>query len=194
MINRLFGTVTYKQNQTLHLLSNGIEWEILTTTTSLAELSPIDEEAGVYTFLYHREDQMAMYGFASEEERRLFLELIKVSGIGPKQACRILSNISNRMLLEALNSEDVDTLTKLPGLGKKTAQKIILALRGKLSSELKEDNQYADIIEALGNMGFDRGEAKRVVAGIAAKPEFAALKDAEAEQFLMKEAIIGLSK
>ncbi len=194
MFNRLYGTLTHKEEQKLFLLTNNIEWEILTTATSLAKLPSPEEATEVFTYMYHREDQIALYGFASEGERSLFLELIKITGIGPKQACKILSGISETLFLKAVDDEDVAILTNLPGLGKKTAQKIILSLRGKLTSGESKTEAFSEIIESLYNMGFEKAEIKRVVRELSVRDDIRGLTKNEQEQKLMKEAIVELSK
>lgn len=194
MFNRIIGEISYKADQRVRILQGGLEWEIITSATSLSQLPPIGQTGEIFTFVYHREDQLGIYGFASESERTLFLELIKISGIGPRQACKILSGISDTMFIRALDNEDITALTQLPGLGTKTAQKIILNLRGKLSTETGEGEEYAEIIDALSNMGFDRGESKKTVLRLAGRAEMAALENDAFEQRLMKDAIVELSK
>jgi len=167
----------------------------------------------LYTWLYHREDQMRLFGFASTASRDLFLDLMKVEGIGPKQAVKILSSIPARELESALEGEDLARLEAAPGIGKKTAQKMILALRGKLThAESAPDRKgaerksaYEDIVVALTGMGFDRKQAVEAVESIAA--ELGAEKPAtgkvsagktgpagkEMEQEIFRRAIVALS-
>ena len=194
MFNRLYGTISYKEEQLLLLRQNGIEWEIHTTSTSISQFPPAESETSVYTYVYHKEDQLTLYGFAAESERSLFLELIKISGIGPRQACKMLSGISDTQFIQALDNEDINVLTRLPGLGKKTAQKIILSLRGKLTTGEREQEAFADIVDALYNMGFDKGEAKRIVRDIAKRHDQGELSKEELEQKIMKDAIVELSQ
>lgn len=194
MINKLFGIIVRKEEQKVYLRSGSIEWEILTTGTSSAKFPREKEEASVYTYVYHREDQLSIYGFATSDERSLFLELIKISGIGPRQACKILSGISDSLFIKALDEEDIGVLTNLPGLGKKTAQKIILSLRGKLSASEDSSEPFGDIVESLYTMGFDRIEVKRVVRELTAGHTAEEYERNDFEQKLMKEAIVELSK
>ena len=148
---------------------------------------------------------MTLFGFSDEDERRLFLELIKVSGIGPKQAMKILSGVRVKDFIYALDQSDVNFLSKIPGLGAKTSQKIILALRDTLvftQEAAKPQNvatgnskKYQDIIDALVEMGYDK---KRVLETIAKL-----LKDNEqyvdshnqsaVEEWLFRSAVVGLS-
>ena len=133
MFNSLRGIITDKQKESVCLLYGGLEWEISVPATDIAELPPVGEESRVFTWLYHREDQMKLYGFSGEKRRATFLELIKVEGVGPKGALKIMGGIGQEELEKALEAEDLSRLEAVPGLGKKTAQKMILALKGKLA-------------------------------------------------------------
>lgn len=196
MFNSIRGIVTEKSGETLCILTGGVEWEISLPATDLAKMPVLGEEGRVFTWLYHREDLMKLYGFADEKRRNTFLELLKVEGIGPKGAIRILGGIGQEDLERALEAEDLGRLEAVPGLGKKTAQKMILALKGKLTWETKAGQQaaspYGELVEALAGMGYDR----RAAADALAKAE-AALKPgtnpAEKEALLFKQAIVELS-
>ncbi|MFW5737903.1 MAG: Holliday junction branch migration protein RuvA, partial [Spirochaetota bacterium] len=133
MFNSLSGTITGRGPNALFLTTAGVEWELEVSGFTLRTLASndADDRVRVYTYLYHREDQMRLFGFASPDERRVFLELTRVSGIGPRAAVKMLSATSPSELIRMLEAEDVDGLVRLPGLGRKTAQKMILALRGK---------------------------------------------------------------
>ncbi|MDR2178423.1 MAG: Holliday junction branch migration protein RuvA [Treponema sp.] len=194
MFNSIQGRVTGKHADGLRLCTGGIEWDLAVPLLDQVELPPAGEEGRVFTWLYHREDQMKLYGFSSEKRRATFLELLKVEGIGPKGALRIMGGIGQEELEAALEAGDLDRLERVPGLGKKTAQKMLLALKGKLA-RLDEDAQggpYGDLAEALANMGYD----KRAAAEALAKAS-AGLKDvaggAERETQLLKRAIVLLS-
>ncbi|MDR3123417.1 MAG: Holliday junction branch migration protein RuvA, partial [Treponema sp.] len=134
MFNSITGTVTGKIDDNLRLRTGGIEWEITVPLTDLGQIPSPGEEAQVFTWLSHREDQMKLFGFADENRRSTFLELLKVEGIGPRQAVKIMGGIGQEDLQRALDAEDVVRLEAVPGLGKKTAQKMILTLKGKLAS------------------------------------------------------------
>ena len=125
MFNSVTGVISYKDNDKVHLLNFGIEWEIHSTQKSIALLPEPGKEAKIFTFLYHREDQLKLYGFSDTVERGLFLDLIKVESIGPRLALRILSGISTENMILAIETEDFESLSNIPGLGQKTAQKII---------------------------------------------------------------------
>ena len=134
---------------------------------------------------------MTMFGFGTIEERSVFLDLLKVSGIGPRQALRILSGMSVDDFVKNMDAEDVDSLSRIPGLGKKTAQKILLTLRGKLSlSKTSVETEHDEITEALVEMGFDRAQAHSAVNEVRSDPG----GDGELEEGeLLRRAIVRLS-
>ena len=195
MYNSLFGVYNGRSNTALYLLNNGIEWSISASENTIRNASVIQEEQRVFTFLYHREDTMNLYGFSTERERKVFLELIKVSGIGPKQALKMLSGIAVEELVNALDDGNTDRLSLLPGIGKKTAAKIVLALRGKLKLESDTDNdeKFSELIEALTGMGFDRKLAKKALSEISGREEYLSMDRAVLEKVLFREAIVFLS-
>jgi Holliday junction DNA helicase RuvA len=159
MFNSLSGIITYKRGSDIRLQTGGIEWEMSVPSTDLAELPGENEEGRVWTWMLHREDQMKLFGFASEARRETFLELLKVEGIGAKGAIKIMGGITQDDLERALETDDLARLEAVPGLGKKTAQKMLLAMKGKLvRHDDKADavSPYADIAIALADMGYDR--------------------------------------
>ncbi|MDR2258844.1 MAG: Holliday junction branch migration protein RuvA [Treponema sp.] len=196
MFNSLRGTITGKSGDTLYLGTGGVEWEISLPQTDLAALPESGEEARIFTWLYHREDQMRLFGFADERRRDTFLELLKVEGIGPRAAVKILGGIGQEDLERALEAGDLARLEAVPGLGKKTAQKMILALKGKIaqvSPVSAAASPYGELVEALAEMGYD----KRAAAEALSKAEAAlppGLNGAEKEQILFREAIVQLSQ
>ena len=194
MFNSLYGTITHKDQNKIYLEINGIEWRVFMPYMSITKLPAAGEQARVYTHLQHSQDAMQLFGFSSPRERVIFLDLLKVGGIGPKQAVKILSGVETDNFIRQLDEGDLDALTKLPGLGKKTAQKIILTLRGKLSLEDKteETGPDSDIVNALVEMGFDRKSAEAAVrkASEAATP---GMNEQEKEKMIFRQAIILLS-
>jgi Holliday junction DNA helicase RuvA len=144
--------------------------------------------------LYHREDQLKLYGFATAAERDVFLDLMKVEGIGPRQAQKILSGIEVHRLVEALEREDLGLLGSITGIGPKTAQKMLLKLRGKLSilqptgAGLEED-----LAGALIGMGFERRAARTAVAAAMRALRDSALPREELERELFRRSIALLS-
>jgi Holliday junction DNA helicase RuvA len=193
MFNSIRGTITEKNSDTLFILSGGIEWDIAVPATDLARLPPAGEEGRVFTWLYHREDQMKIFGFSDARRRNTFLELLKVEGIGPRGALKILGGIGQEELEKALENEDIGRLEAVPGLGKKTAQKMILALKGRLVHPAAAvQTPYGELAEALAGMGYDRKSAAEALGRADAALE-RGLSGAEREQRLFKQAILYLS-
>ena len=193
MFNSIRGKITEKLGENVYILSGGIEWDISAPASDIARLPPAGEEGRIFTWLYHREDQVKLYGFAGEQRRATFLELLKVEGIGPKGALKILGGIGQEELESALESEDLARLEAVPGLGKKTAQKMILALKGKLvKARAVPESHYSDLVEALAGMGYDRRAAAEAL-GRAEKGLSPGITEAEKEKLLFKEAIVYLS-
>ncbi|MDR0451817.1 MAG: Holliday junction branch migration protein RuvA [Treponema sp.] len=195
MFNSIRGTVTEKLPETLRILTGGVEWDITVPGTDLNRFPPAGEEGRAFLWLYHREDQMKLYGFADESGRRIFLELLKVEGIGPRGALKIMGGISQEELEKALENEDLGRLEAVPGLGKKTAQKMILALKGKLAVSRAASpaaSAYDELAEALAGMGYDRRAAVSALARAEEGLE-PGLDPAEKEQRLFRQAIVYLS-
>jgi Holliday junction DNA helicase RuvA len=195
MIQSLRGRVSGQKGNTLYLDQGPMEWAVEVSLRSLEELASADGTVKVYTYLHHREDQMRMYGFSREEERDLFLELIRVSGIGPKQALRILSGIPVEQLVAVIDNEEADRLSQVPGVGKKTAAKIILALRGKLmtAEQEKSDGRYPELVSALNEMGFEAKKAKQALIEVAGEIDADGMGESEFEHELFRRAIVYLS-
>ena len=195
MFNSLRGTVTAKSGELLCLATGGVEWEIAVPATDMAALPRPGGEARVFTWLYHKEDQMRLFGFAAERRRQTFLELIKVEGIGPRGALKIMGGIGQEEMERALEAGDLSRLEAVPGLGKKTAQKMILALKGRLAAGSAGDRAqgpYGDLVKALEEMGYDRKAAAEALslAEAALPPE---LEGVDREKELFREAIVRLS-
>ena len=173
MFNSISGTITGKFPQKLFLENNGIEWDIIVPDTSLDDLPNLGEKARVYTWMQHTDSTMNLFGFASTKDRDLFFDLNKVEGVGPKSAIKIMSNIQRDQLVNSLESGDLAALEKIPGLGKKTAQKMLLTLKGKLTLEedipgvkvlVNRGGEYADVVSALANMGYDKRDVESCIS------------------------------
>lgn len=195
MFNSLFGRVSEKQAEGICLDCGTIEWYILMPQKDMEELV-LNEDARIYVYLQHQEALMQLFGFVNARSRLLFLDLLKVNGIGPKQAVKILSNVAPAALVEILETGNVDALCKVPGVGKVKAQKIMLALKGKLTSEkdfsgAADNFEYADILTALTEMGFDRRLAKTCIEKQVSADKAAGRAINEAE--ILRAAIIALS-
>ncbi|GMO59215.1 MAG: Holliday junction branch migration protein RuvA [Termitinemataceae bacterium] len=165
MFNSLSGTLSGSGKDYIYLQCGGIEWDIGMSIRDVEALKkiPKNEECRVWIYLSHKENEMKLFGFCSAERRNIFLSLQKVDGIGPKAAVKILGGISQEELEKALETGDVDRLTAIPGLGKKTAQKMVLALKGKLVSGSTEAGgeatPYGELVNALCEMGYERKRA-----------------------------------
>jgi len=195
MFNSLTGTITGKLLDAVRIETGGVEWELTVPATDAEKLPPPGEKARVFTWLLHREDLMRLFGFYDEKRRNTFLELLKVEGIGPGKAAQIMGRIAQEDLERALEAEDLDRLEAVPGLGRKTAQKMILALKGKIAHIRREGAvpaPYGELAEALAEMGYDRKAAAEAVAK-AEKDLPQGLAGPEKEKFLFKQAIVYLS-
>ena len=131
MVNSIRGILTFKAPGLAGMETGGVEWALEVSATSLSRLPALGAEVRLYTHLHHVQDSMRLYGFADIDERRLFLALLSVSGVGPALARKILSGTTPERFIAALETEDIESLGAIPGLGKKTAQKIVLQLRGE---------------------------------------------------------------
>jgi Holliday junction DNA helicase RuvA len=193
MFNSIHGIVSGKDGEAVFILSGDIEWEIAMPVNDMQTLR-LNGECRVFTWLYHRDDQMKLFGFCNQSRRNTFLELIKVEGIGPKGAIKIMGGISQDDLERALESGDLARLEAVPGLGKKTAQKMLLSLKGKLVQMQTIDlvSPYNELVEALVGMGYDRRQAAQALA----RAESSVASDLpadEKEKLIFKEAILSLS-
>jgi Holliday junction DNA helicase RuvA len=199
VFNSLRGTITHKGNNIVWLATGGVEWEINTTGNSLARLGAEGSEGTMFVYLYHREDAMKLFGFATVPERELFFELIKIEGVGPKLAQKILSSIAPGEFAAAVEREDLGALESLPGLGKKTAQKIVFHLKGKLpraGEEAGGGDLTEDLVNALVGMGFDKKASREAVARAVKDTAgtLDALSNGEREQAVFKLALALVSK
>lgn len=209
MINAIIGQIVCVNAQSVTILGGNVEYELLISSQTATKLSNLvgaeKSNVRILTYLQHKEDSMVLFGFNDEDERRLFLELIKVNGIGPKQAMKILSGVRVNDFISALDQSDVNFLSKIPGLGAKTSQKIILALRdtlvftqdASLPSNIVSGNskKYQDIIDALAEMGYDKKKVVECIAKLLEdnKEALANKKQSEIEEFLFKNLIVALS-
>lgn len=176
MISQLKGTIEAVDAQSAVVDVGGVGYEVHMTGTHLAGLMPGDDVV-VYTHMAVRENSQELFGFRSREELRIFEMLISVSGIGPKSALSILNVTTIDTLKQAVHSEDVSPLTRISGIGKKIAEKIVIELRGKFddfeeSIGLKDE---IDAMEALRSLGYSQKESqdalKQVPREIVGTPE-----------------------
>ena len=175
MISRLTGKLIEKQPPQIVIDVNGVAYEANVSMQTFYNLPPLNETVQLYTQLVVREDAHLLFGFGTAAERATFRQLVKVSGIGAKTALGILSAMTADELAQAVAQEDVTRLSSAPGIGKKTAERMILELRGKLSGSTVSDGLFAqpqaadetdDIIGTLLALGYSDREARAAVKGI----------------------------
>lgn len=198
MIGHLRGILLEKSPPEILLEVNGIGYEVLLPMTSFYHLPEVNMEASIYTHLVVREDAHLLFGFYHKQDRTLFRELIKTNGVGPKLALAILSAMSVNEFSYAIEHEELSKLVKIPGVGKKTAERLIVELKGKFKAYQHDDffiEQTAtqsgietdkvsatdDAISALVALGYKPAEAEKMVKRVA-KPEW------DSEQ-LIREAL-----
>lgn len=164
MIASLRGKLLSKRPDNLIVDVGGVGYSIHVPLTLLSVLPGENSEVFLYIHTHVREDALQLYGFRTEDEKRIFTTLIGISGIGPKTALNLLSTIPPETFYNAINSEDVDVLCKVPGLGKKTAHRLILELREKLPSiKGQKDTLYDDALSALVNLGYKKNTAQEIL-------------------------------
>ena len=180
MINAIHGRVMEIRPDYITVLTpGGVEYRLevsRNTSDKIASLQSSEREnVRIIASLQHREDAMTLFGFSSEEERFCFEQLQTVPGIGARQAVRILSGITVQNLIKALDSQDVKTLSKVPGIGPKTAQKLVLQLRNVLVLEEEEETspsgpveaqEYRDMVDSFVSMGHDRRVVVRTLSEV----------------------------
>ena len=206
MFNSLSGIITAKLPKQVFIETNGIEWDLCVPDSNLDMLPPVGNEARVFTWLQHTDQLMTLYGFASADERSLFLDLLKVDGVGPRGAVKIMSSVSSSRLMEILENGDLEMLEKIPGVGKKTAGKMILTLKGKL--KLSENTgvavvrvaaagPYADVVSSLASMGYDKRLVEQKIAQLvevlSGQSDFAGKSQKEREDLLFRRALVELA-
>lgn len=204
MFNSITGIITGKFPKQLFLDNNGIEWDICVPDSNLELLPPVGNEAKVFTWLQHTENLMSLYGFSSADERSVFLDLLKVDGVGPKGAVKIMGSVSSGRLNDVLERGDVEMLEKIPGVGKKTAAKMMLALKGKLklsetnsSINIQSASPYSDVVSSLVSMGYDKRLVEQKVSqlaeSLASQADFADKTQKDREDLIFRRAIVELS-
>ena len=175
MIAFLRGKLAFVEGQTLTLDVNGVGYSLLVPTSVTAKLPGIGEEIFIYTYLVLRDDNVQLYGFLSKEELFLFTNMLGVSGIGPKNALSVISTYDPDEISSIIVNKDTDALSKVPGIGRKTADRIILELKDKLktidkkvadkklSEHCIENSAAGEAIEGLKALGYSNKEAKEAV-------------------------------
>ena len=181
MYSYIVGVVTQKEANKITLENNGIGYEINVSNQTLDAITFENDPIRIYTYLNVKEDEMSLYGFLSLEEKDMFLKLLTVGGIGPKMALGILSEITISGLMNAIASEDLKRLCKVKGLGKKTAERLILELKDKINPlealalgkdeevNMPDESIINDAISTLTGLGVSKNEAYRMVKEVATK-------------------------
>ena len=170
MIGRVSGRLLTKQPPQITVDVNGIGYEIDVPMSTLYQLPATGAEVTLYTQLIVREDAHLLYGFATEAERALFRQLIKISGVGARTALSVLSGLSVAELREAVRGQDIARMTKIPGIGKKTAERLLLELRDRLDFKVGDSSAggvatpgTGDIVNALSALGYNDREVNWAV-------------------------------
>jgi Holliday junction DNA helicase RuvA len=167
------GRVVFASEGQVVIENNGIGYQIMVSNATLAVSNIIGETKQLHTYFYVKEDIFALYGFATIEEKNMFLKLIAISGVGPKLALQVLSGIEPRQLALCIVTNDLKTLSKIKGIGKKTAERIVLELREGIADEeilvtdssisVINDDVVSDAVLALQSLGISKNEAYKAV-------------------------------
>jgi Holliday junction DNA helicase RuvA len=184
MIGRLKGTLLHKEPPALLVDVGGVGYELEAPMTTFYDLPAVGETVVLLTHLVVREDAHLLYGFARESQRRLFRELLKVNGVGPRIALAVLSGMSDQEFVVCVAENNLARLTQVPGIGRKTAERMVMELRDKLKFEphgLEAEKAFAsnvpappadpaaEAVSALIALGYKPNEASRAVRGVAGK-------------------------
>jgi len=181
MIDSITGIIQRKEPTNLFIDMNGMVFNISICLRDYEELPDLNQEITILTYLNVREDLMELYGFLEHERRRLFTQLIGVSGIGPRTAINLLSNISVANFKENIIAEDVKSLSLIPGIGPKTAKRIILDIREKVTKDrattdgLDTSNinfTYDDIYTALSSLGYRKNQIDKAIKQLTKENSF----------------------
>jgi Holliday junction DNA helicase RuvA len=165
MIGKLTGTLGDKNPPQVLVDCNGVGYEVQVPMSSFYNLPGVGEKVTLLTHFVVREDAHVLYGFASSGEREAFRQLIKISGVGPRTALAVLSGLSVADIAQAVTAQDTGRLVKVPGIGKKTAERLLLELKGKIGADLgatgsaATSDAQADILQALVALGYSDKEA-----------------------------------
>lgn len=163
MIGSLRGIILEKQPPEVLIEAGGVGYEVQVPMTSFYELPEVGQEAYVCIHFVTREDAQLLFGFTNKKERAVFRELIKASGVGPKLALTILSGMNAEQFMQCVSMEDVTALTKLPGVGKKTAERLVIEMRDRLSKLAKEQG-YAETVQLTPDLPVENTFAQRTDA------------------------------
>lgn len=172
MIGRLSGTLTHKDPPQVMVDVQGVGYDVDVPMSTFYDLPALGERVTLLTHLVVREDAHLLYGFLTGSERESFRQLIRISGVGPRTALALLSGLSVRDLAQAVAMQEPGRLTKVPGIGKKTAERLLLELKGKLGPELAANSAEpiveagTDVLRALVALGYSDKEARTAIRGL----------------------------
>lgn len=189
MIATLKGKIVSKKTSQIILDVNGVGYLLHISLNTFEKISNENNEALVYTQLIAREDSIALYGFATEDEKRMFEALTTVSGIGPKLAINILSGVQIPELKRAIEANDLARIVAIPGVGKKTAERIVVELKDKVEkyefseSELGDSKLRYDAVLALSTLGYNQKTAEKIIRDVILEFPIASLEE------IIKEAL-----
>lgn len=174
MIGKLTGILTEKNPPQVLVDCNGVGYEVHVSMSTFYNLPGLGERVSLLTHFIVREDAQVLFGFAAAPEREAFRQLIKISGVGPRTALSVLSGMSVAELAQAITLQDSSRLVKVPGIGKKTAERLLLELKGKLGSDIGAPGQaqgsaHADILQALLALGYSDKEAAACIKSLPAE-------------------------
>ena len=194
MIAHLRGRLLAKHPNQAVVEAGGVGYDVTITVPTFSDLPATGVEVALHIHTHVREDALALYGFLQRSEKQLFEKLLTVSGIGPKLAITILSGMATDQMMAAIRSGDIAQLTRIPGIGKKTAERMVLELRDKLPPAttavaiVSKSPVQDDVLSALLNLGYKQTDAEHALA--------ISVKNAKAESFdvLFRNALAGLSK
>lgn len=179
MIGRLHGVLLRKEPPALLVDAGGVGYELEAPMTTFYDLPAVGEPVTLYTHLVVRQDAHLLYGFVRESQRRLFRELLKVNGVGPRVALAVLSGLSDAEFSRCVVDEDIARLTKVPGIGRKTAERLVIELRDKLPRDIPTPasttaaagpvapgDPVSEAVSALVSLGYKPNEASRAVRSV----------------------------
>jgi holliday junction DNA helicase RuvA len=174
MIAHLRGRLLDKHPNHIIVEASGVGYDVTISVPTFSELPSLGSEVALFIYTHVREDALALYGFSRPEEKNIFEKLISVSGIGPKLAVTILSGMVSDELGEAIRSNNLARLTKIPGVGRKTAERLVLELRDKMPPAGKDSVTVVpslsavdeDVLSALMNLGYQRAAAEKALASV----------------------------
>ncbi|MGA9812613.1 MAG: Holliday junction branch migration protein RuvA [Terriglobales bacterium] len=180
MIAHLRGKLLAKHPNQAIVEAGGVGYDLVISVPTFSELPAIGGEVALHVHTHVREDALALYGFLRSSEKTLFEKLITVSGIGPKLAITILSGMAAEEMVNAIRVNDIARLTRIPGIGKKTAERMVLELRDKLAIEKHGEIAAAptlsaveeDVLSALVNLGYQRAAAEKALASVSKNGQF----------------------